>query len=488
MAFLTFIPTSGDTDNVLLQKIVQVLAAGGGSLTMGFLKVLPTSGDTDNVLLQKIVQILAGPTGMGGGVFIAAIGGSGTNITLAGTTVFSGCVGSNISFCPDNTWSVGIAGALPKSVDVATSYKYNGVDVIIATVATDNYFFGNSGNLTVTAIRNTAVGSFALAAVTSGSINTAVGYKALFANTSGNTNTAIGFLALTANTTGINNTAIGGLSLTANTTGSSNVAVGAETLRFNTTGDASTAVGFQALSANTVGVGNTALGNNSLTSNTSGLSNTAVGNNSLASSTSGSNNTAIGAQSMVLNGAGSSNVAVGRDALLTNADGSFNAAFGNLTLRDLNPALGTGENTAVGYNTGRGIVTGIQNTILGSNVTGLAAALSNNIIIADGAGNQRITANATGDVTVAQSLTVGKNLVVPTGANQRAGNAVLAAGTRTIANTTVTASTLLFHSRKIAGGTLGNLTYTITPGVAFTINSDNGGDTSTVSYLLVENP
>jgi len=62
--------------------------------------------------------------------------------------------------------------------------------------------------------------------------------------------------------------------------------------------------------------------------------------------------------------------------------------MGAYALYDLNITAndGSGANTAVGYNAGRGIVTGVNNTIIGANVTGLAAALSNTVIIADGAG------------------------------------------------------------------------------------------------------
>jgi hypothetical protein len=67
---------------------------------------------------------------------------------------------------------------------------------------------------------------------------------------------------------------------------------------------------------------------------------------------------------------------------------------------DINTATSTGANTIIGYNTGRGIITGTNNTILGANVTGLAAGLSNNIILADGAGNQRLNINASGNVGI----------------------------------------------------------------------------------------
>jgi len=73
-------------------------------------------------------------------------------------------------------------------------------------------------------------------------------------------------------------------------------------------------------------------------------------------------------------------------ALNSNTTGGNNTAIGYTALYDLNITDGTGNNTALGYNTGLGIVTGINNTILGANVTVLDAALSNNIIIANGTG------------------------------------------------------------------------------------------------------
>lgn len=82
--------------------------------------------------------------------------------------------------------------------------------------------------------------------------------------------------------------------------------------------------------------------------------------------------------------------------------------------------------------------------------------------------------------------TAGKGLQIQSGTGARAGNATLVAGTVTVTNTTVTANTLILLSRKTAGGTLGNLTYTLSAGASFTINSSSASDTSVVSYLLIE--
>lgn len=399
MAYSDNCPKLMDTENVLLHKIAASFCA------MSFTDNCPKLGDTNNVLLSKIAASLCALMG-GSGAFINALNGSGTGITFFGATVFNGCIGSSLIFCPDNTHDVGGVGGKPRdilagrNIDATSAYTYQGQEVIIANLSLNNVFLAGAGNLTMT-----------------GSFNMATGLSSL-----GN------------NTTGIRNVAYGYQTLPANTTGNQNTAVGYQALQFNLSGGRNVAVGYEVLASNT---------------------------------------------------AGENSVAIGYQSTINNTTGGFGVAIGNSTLADQTEGF---LNTAIGYNTGRGITTGGFNTIIGAQVTGLAAGLTNNIIIADGSGNQRITADAAGDVTVAQSLTIGKNLVVPTGANTRAGNAVLAAGTRTIANTTVTANTLLFHSRKIAGGTLGNLTYTITPGIAFTINSDNGGDTSTVSYLLVENP
>ena len=84
------------------------------------------------------------------------------------------------------------------------------------------------------------------------------------------------------------------------------------------------------------------------------------------------------------------------------------------------------------------------------------------------------------------SMSAGKVLKFGTGSGQRAGNATLVGGTVTVNNATVTANTIVMVTRKTIGGVPGNLTYTLSAGSSFTINSANGADTSTVSYFLIE--
>lgn len=85
--------------------------------------------------------------------------------------------------------------------------------------------------------------------------------------------------------------------------------------------------------------------------------------------------------------------------------------------------------------------------------------------------------------------TAGKGFSIKSGTNARAGTLTLVAGTKTVSNTTITANTQVVLTRKTSGGTLGTaITYTLSAGTSFTVNSDSALDTSVFTYLLFENP
>jgi hypothetical protein len=175
--------------------------------------------------------------------------------------------------------------------------------------------------------------------------------------------------------------------------GVNNARFGALSFMSNTTGSYNTAIGTNSLNANTTGSSNTALGNGSLQQNTTGDANTAIGLNSLVNNTSGQSNVAIGLSALGVNTTGASNVAVGSSALLSNTTAINNTAIGNAAL-SLN-TTGTG-NTAIGQSAGFSITTGSNNTIIGAYAG--TAAMSNNIVLADGAGNIRYQWNGTNNV------------------------------------------------------------------------------------------
>jgi trimeric autotransporter adhesin len=193
--------------------------------------------------------------------------------------------------------------------------------------------------------------------------NTAVGTSALAANTTGNHNTAIGHLALMNNTTGSINTAIGTGALLLNTTGSNNTAIGSNALQINTTGINNTAVGYLALQSNESGSNNTTIGYNSLKSNTTGNYNSSLGRNALAGNTTGESNTAVGYVSLAANTTGGNNTSAGYLTLSANTTGQYNTAFGAHALK-VNTA--GNHNVAIGLSAGSTLTSGDHNIFIGS--------------------------------------------------------------------------------------------------------------------------
>jgi len=74
---------------------------------------------------------------------------------------------------------------------------------------------------------------------------------------------------------------------------------------------------------------------------------------------------------------------------------------------------------------------------------------------------------------------------VPPMPSVASGTVTLAAGTVTVANTEITAGSIVRLNRQAAGGTLGELSVALTAGTSFTVNSSSATDTSTVYYEIV---
>ncbi|HQV39761.1 MAG: tail fiber domain-containing protein [Flavobacteriales bacterium] len=263
---------------------------------------------------------------------------------------------------------------------------------------------------------NTALGSRALAANTSGSRNTAVGAGALSSNLDGANSVAVGANALRVGTSVGAQTAVGSAAMENYTTGAGNTAVGAFALQ-EPTSNTCTAVGVGAL-GNSSGANNTACGYLSLASNTTGSGNTAFGSYTMSSITTGSSNTGFSSENhittesnntafngLLWNGGGSGNTTMGRAALPKNITGKFNTTIGELTHNenedgDYSVALGSkalsNANgipkfvnlcTAVGEQTNTGDV-GDNMTAIGYDALALSA---NTIRIGNAANNTNLT-------------------------------------------------------------------------------------------------
>ena len=352
-------------------------------------------------------------------------------LALHNNTIGSDNVGVGVTALLYNTTginNVGVGAAAlyynttgTNNVGVGYAALYNN------TIGNDNVGVGvNALNNNTTGINNVGVGPAALYYNTTGANNVGVGYFALFSNTTGinnigvgtaalhnNTigyqNVGVGISALYNNTIGINNIGVGTSALYYNTTGTNNVGVGA--LNNNTTGSYNVGVGVSALVSNTTGNYNIGVGYVALYNNTTGEYNIGVGTSALYNNTTGNYNVGVGHIALQSNTTGVSNVGVGYLALQSNTTGNYNVGVGYAALYDQTTAQ---YNTAIGYDTGRGITTGSYNTIIGAQVTGLSATLNNTVIIADGAGNQRIYADSTGNVGIGTSVPSQKLQVLAT--------------------------------------------------------------------------
>ena len=231
-----------------------------------------------------------------------------------------------------------------------------------APLASPTFTTPTLGAATATSINTLTVGLGA------GSIstNTAVGSSALAANTTGTHNVALGKSAALTSTTSSDITAVGYNALTLNT-GSTNTGIGSRALASNTTGTSNTAVGNEALAANTTAGNNVAIGKYAMQISTTSSATTAVGNASLQSLTTGADNNAFGYASMYR---------------ATTAQG--NVAIGGISLFDL--TTGT-YNVALGQGAGSTLTTGSENIIIGRNAAPSSITVSNQITL----GNSSIT-------------------------------------------------------------------------------------------------
>lgn len=187
-----------------------------------------------------------------------------------------------------------------------------------------------------------------------------------------------------------------------NNTGSFNTGFGLNSLS-NNTSNSNNAFGLGTLQFSTGGF-NSAFGNDALALNLSGRLNSAFGTRSLANNSSGAGNVALGHRTLEANVVGNYNTAIGYAALLQNV-GVNNIGIGANTPRSL---LSGDNNIFIGTSTANYLTMGSSNVFLGQisvsklpSTPLLAGTNTNNtVIIADGAGNQRIFVHGNGNTGI----------------------------------------------------------------------------------------
>jgi len=345
------------------------VTGGGVSGTVNYLAKFNTTASVADSIIYENGFVGIGTTTAGTGELIVSSATADNHLQLNGTA-------PSIRF-----------------TDTPTSATYNQV---IGQVITANNF-----------ITNTVAGDLAIANASGGSILFGIGsteamrvFKTTLNVSIGGNSTDSGFkLDVASADARINGVRIG----KGNGSFSSNTAVGVDALNAftGTTFGSNTAIGFSALKANTTGYQNTAIGTSALFSTTTGNSNVGIGILALYTNTTASGCVAIGGRALFTSNA-TYNVGIGVDSLYLTTSGPNNTAIGSLSGREIT----TGQaNTVIGYQAGRGITTGSYNTIIGV-VTGLSSSLANNIIIADGQGNQRINGNSSGSIGFGTGTTI----------------------------------------------------------------------------------
>ncbi len=107
-----------------------------------------------------------------------------------------------------------------------------------------------------------------------------------------------------------------------------------------------------------------------------------------------SNNTGVGYQSLKAIEEGGDNVAIGANSLLVETDGDKSTAIGSEALKAQTGTTGTAGNTAVGFQAGSNITTGIEATIVGAFSTISAVNGQNQTVLGSGVtgqGNNSVT-------------------------------------------------------------------------------------------------
>ena len=288
--------------------------------------------------------------------------------TFSSATTLSSTLGVTGATVLSNSLNVGAATQLGTTLLVYGATTLSSTLGVTGAATIQGLTVGKGGG---TIVSNTAFGTSALNANTTGTANTAVGNVAMSANTTGIQNCAFGSGALSLNTIGYSNTAVGEASQYSNISGYGNVGVGNNTLLLNTAYQ-NTAVGTNSMYSNTTGYQNTAVGVSALHGNTIGSHNCAFGSLALLVNNMGSNNSAFGYSALASNTTGTYNDAFGHNALTANTTGLYNSAFGYAALASNTTG---GANNAFGYNALTANTTGTNNNAFGwralsSNTTG----------------------------------------------------------------------------------------------------------------------
>ncbi|BAQ89462.1 putative T4-like proximal tail fiber [uncultured Mediterranean phage uvMED] len=413
----TFTAESGST------IAAQALTATGIAITND--GNIGSAGDADAIAISSsgVVTFSQAPVFPDGSIAVA-------DLDIDGATDIGAAIVDADLFIIDDG-----AGGTNRKVTASRLKTYAGSDFGSAgtakSIAGITFYAGQSGSIYTSDVsgtddnaeNNTAFGTSALDAITTGDNNIAFGEGALGANTTGSSNIAIGLDALDVPDTESNNLAIGSDALGGSIAGGEfNISIGNNTLDALTSGDNNTVMGYQAASGLTTGsqnifIGQAAGGNSAVT----GDDNVAIGKSAGANLTSGTKNVVMGRDAGGELNTGDRNVFVGDSAGDAATDAQYNAGVGNDALTSLTSGH---SNTAVGLSALAALTTGDYNIAIGRSAAddfdtedhnlaigfaalgGAVAGGENNVAI----GNYALDALTSGDENTAVGYEAGSDL------------------------------------------------------------------------------
>ena len=327
------------------------------------------------------------------GAELAAVTGTGTNWTLAGTNLNVG----------GYTHTVGSTAPLTTAL-AAVNFTYYQIAYTITgrTTGSITIDYGGTSTSGITATGNTGplASSTAVLTITpttdfNGTVVLSIrsistsSASSTFANSASTSNIEVRASNITSNTF------IGLSNGRRNTTGANNTFIGQFTGISNTTGAGNTIIGAFAGQSNTIAFDNTFVGTNTGANNTASL-NTFLGANAGAFNTTGISNTFVGRAAGQSNTTGSSNVMFGQNAgrFITGGSTANTISNNSIFIGDNTRAAADSQTNqiVIGHNT-TGL--GSNTTIIGNSVTTITG-LYGNIRLVSGMGTAPASATATG--------------------------------------------------------------------------------------------
>jgi len=248
---------------------------------------------------------------------------------------------NNVFWVYDGGWAIDTDLMTAITVQLSSDNAWTGVQSFEDDIFSGLARIGRQGN-------NLRFGQNAVRTAATGQTNIGIGDDTLGALTSGDRNVVVGSTSGQSITSGSFNV-IGGYAGYQLTTGSRNILIGAEAGKSLTNGDQHVAIGINTMLNATGGADCIAIGENALAARVNGSADVAIGKGAGQAITTGIGNVSLGSNANAACTTGTFNSAFGYESLVSNQTGSHNSAFANYALDGNRGSRNTGLGMEAGY-------------------------------------------------------------------------------------------------------------------------------------------